>query len=100
MGLPGGRRPGGDVVGLGVEGGPGEHPGADDVVLDPDHLVMLEQRDVLVGGGVEDDGRAVLGEHLARRAVGQADILAFYAFPSSHWRKRANCEITRVRDFF
>ena len=27
--------------------------------------VGLHQPDVLVGGGVEDDGRAVLGEHLA-----------------------------------
>ena len=39
--------------------------GGDRVVADRLDGVGLHQPDVLVGGGVEDDGRAVLGEHLA-----------------------------------
>ena len=50
-------------------GDPRDEPRGDRVVADGLDRVGLHQADVLVGGGVEDDGRAVLGEHLAHPLV-------------------------------
>ena len=58
-----------------LAGDPGDQPRGERVVADRLHGVGLHHRHVLVGGGVEDDRRAVLGDHLPHPllllAVGQ-----------------------------
>ena len=48
----------------GLAGDPGDQPRGERVVAHRLDRVQLHHRHVLVGGGVEDDRRAVLGEHL------------------------------------
>ena len=51
-----------------VAGHLGDDPRADDVVLDRLAGIRLHQRHVLVGGGMEDEVRPVLGKHRRRFA--------------------------------
>ncbi len=62
-----------ELTGAIFEGGGGENGGAEDVVGDDRDGILLHERDVFEGGGVEDDCRAIFLEDVVEEG-GVADV--------------------------